>query len=103
MSTTGPPGRVPLTCLDGLEHLVPERVLATCVDGRYTAVCGRLVLPAALSVPGGRRCPLCWTPTGPAPVDHPEPERGRRLHPGARRLRSLHRRALARRRTPRRR
>jgi len=79
--------RVPLTCVDGLDHLVPDAVLAA-GDGRYTAVCGQVVLPAALSAPGGRGCPLCQLP---------ERERGRRRHPGARRLRSVQRRARARR------
>jgi hypothetical protein len=87
-----PSGRVLVTCLDGLDHLVPEPVLATATDGRYTAACGRIVLPAALLVPGGRRCPLCWTAAA-----HPEPERRRRRHREARRLRSIHRRARARR------
>jgi hypothetical protein len=87
-----PSGRVPVTCLDGLDHLVPEPVLAAAVDGRFSAACGRIVLPAALLVPGGRRCPLCWTVP-----DLSEPERGRRRRPEARRLRSIQRRARARR------
>jgi hypothetical protein len=86
---------VPVTGVDGLDHLVPEAILAAATDGRYTAACGRVVLPAALPVPGGRRCPLCWT--GRQAVDLPEPERGRRRHSGARRLRSIQRRARARR------
>lgn len=85
-----PSGRVSVTCLDGLDHLVSEPVLAGATDGRYPAACGRVVMPAALLVPNGRRCPLCWT-AGPTAL--PEPERGRRLHPEARRLRSIQRRA----------
>jgi hypothetical protein len=90
-------GRVPVTCLDGLDHLVPEPIVAAATDGRYTAVCGRVVLPDVLRAPNGRHCPLCW-----AAAPH-EPERRRRLHREARRLRSIQRRARARRRAARRR
>ena len=98
MAPTSPTGGVPVTCLDGFDHLVPEPVMASATDGRYAAACGRIVLPAALLAPAGPRCPLCWPATDdPRHPDRPEPERGRRRHPEARRLRSIQRRARARR------
>lgn len=52
---------VPMTCTgDGLDHRVSETSLSdACRSGRYRAVCGRLVIPAALVAPPGRVCPAC--------------------------------------------
>lgn len=45
---------------DGAAHyLVTDRGPGPAGDGRSQAVCGRVFLPAALSAPLGRPCPLC--------------------------------------------
>jgi hypothetical protein len=40
-------------------YLAVEPVPGTATDGKAYAVCGRVFLPAALSAPVGRPCPLC--------------------------------------------
>ena len=87
MSTPGHPGCVPITCQDGLDHLVPETMVARATDGRYTAMCHSVVLPAALLAPPAQRCPLCWAWAPAAP----SLGGGTSCRPWARRLRSIHR------------
>jgi hypothetical protein len=64
-----------MTCvLDGREHGVSDEAVAAGADhGRYRAVCGRVIVPASLTCPPGRRCPGCEAalgvlPTRPRPV-----------------------------------
>jgi hypothetical protein len=59
-------GFLPISCPDGRDHLVDERVLATSPDGRYRARCGEYVLSAALCTPPGRLCALCVPRSLPA-------------------------------------
>jgi hypothetical protein len=40
-------------------YLAVEPTIGMAADGKSYAVCGRVFLPAALSVPMGRQCPLC--------------------------------------------
>jgi hypothetical protein len=46
---------------DGFAHAVADPVLAAGAvsAGRFVAMCGRLVVPAALTAPPGRPCLLC--------------------------------------------
>lgn len=54
------PVHLSVTSVDGVDHLVPDAVIASCGTGRYLALCGTTFLPAAMTDPdGGRRCPLC--------------------------------------------
>ncbi len=75
-----------VTCAgDGRTHAVPHAVLAESLaagTGHCTAVCGHLVLPAALASPPGSRCVLCADATGAAT----EPRREARRRWGAARL-----------------
>lgn len=52
---------VSMTCTgDGLDHRVGDASLSDdCRSGRYRAVCGRLVIPAALVAPSGPPCLAC--------------------------------------------
>ena len=53
-------GTAQVTSLDGVNHRVPEAVIACCGTGRYQAVCGAFFMPAAMVGPDGTRdCPLC--------------------------------------------
>jgi hypothetical protein len=40
-------------------YLAVEAAPGMAADGKSYAVCGRVFLPAALSAPMGRPCPLC--------------------------------------------
>lgn len=56
--------RIPITCcLDGRAHDVTDENVAAgrTAGGRYQALCGHVVLPAALVAPIGRPCALCAT------------------------------------------
>ena len=53
------PAGVPVTCADGLDHLVAEAALANATNGVYPARCGSVVLVASMSAPDGRHCLLC--------------------------------------------
>jgi hypothetical protein len=44
---------------DGLEHLVAEDMMTIGNAGRYTGLCGRRVLAAALACPAGPPCSSC--------------------------------------------
>jgi hypothetical protein len=47
---------------DGLSHRVPQQVYDQCLasgEGRYLALCGRLVPAAALIIQPGPVCQLC--------------------------------------------
>lgn len=48
-------------CADGLAHAVPDATLAGVAtgQGRMLSVCGRLIVPGALTSPLGPPCPLC--------------------------------------------
>ena len=49
-----------VTSLDGVVHLVPDTVIATCDGSRYAATCGAAFMPAAMTEPDGAHdCPLC--------------------------------------------
>jgi hypothetical protein len=48
-----------VTSMDGLVHLVPDTVIATCNGGRYVAACGAAFIPAAMTEPDGADCHLC--------------------------------------------
>lgn len=49
-----------VTSSDGVVHLVPDAVIATCDGGRYAAACGAAFIPAAMTEPDGADdCPLC--------------------------------------------
>lgn len=50
---------VPVTAVDGLDHLVAEAAVATATNGRYVAKCGSVVLVDSMSAPAGRHCVLC--------------------------------------------
>jgi hypothetical protein len=52
-----------VTSLDGVVHLVPDAVIATCDAGLYVAACGATFMPAAMTEPDGTDdCPLCRAP-----------------------------------------
>lgn len=64
---------LPITCsLDGQAHdITDDNLTAGQHTGQYQAVCGHLVLAAALAAPIGRPCPACTAvsvtaTTGPA-------------------------------------
>lgn len=87
---------IPITCcLDGQAHdVTDESVAAGQHTGGYEALCGYVVLPAAMVAPVGRRCARCIAVSVPAhqriPTTGParRPRRGQRgwlwrlLHPG---------------------
>jgi hypothetical protein len=65
---------------DGYAHEVADPVLAAgaVAAGRFVALCGRLVVPAALTAPPGRPCLLCAaTPTEAADPPAGRHRRGR--------------------------
>lgn len=94
------------TCiLDGRCHLVSDEELAaalTAVQRRVSALCGRLVVPAALSTPDGRPCPACAAASGPSQrrrrrsrlLPMSAPDRGLERAIRVRRRRGRHRRGL---------
>ncbi|WP_214405560.1 hypothetical protein [Pseudonocardia lacus] len=48
---------------DDMAHLVAFRLYEEGLmsgEGRYTAMCGKAVLAAAMATAPGRRCPLYW-------------------------------------------
>jgi hypothetical protein len=57
-------------------YLAADRGSELSAVGKAQAVCGRVFLPAALTAPIGRPCPLCEAVLGL--VDGPEPARGGR-------------------------
>lgn len=75
---------LPLTDVDdGLTHAVTDEAFAT-GQGRYSAICGAEVCPAAATVPLGPACPGCLRilrrATDPVYVDVPAQWRGRHRH-----------------------
>lgn len=51
---------IPITCcLDGQAHDITDDNVAAGHDGHYQALCGHLVLAAALAAPVGRPCASC--------------------------------------------
>jgi hypothetical protein len=54
---------VSVTCVaDGRCHAVPDAEIAIGVthrSGRYSAVCGHVVIPAPMVAPDGEFCPAC--------------------------------------------
>lgn len=51
---------VEVTSLRGVVHLVPDAAIAGSDTGRYTAACGAVFMPAAMTEPDGTdACPLC--------------------------------------------
>jgi hypothetical protein len=61
---TGAPRAVVVTAIDGLDHLVPDTVLARSRDGSYPAACGSTITGAPLAAAPGPACPLCGPPPG---------------------------------------
>lgn len=53
---------VPMTCvLDNREHAVTDSHVALVLDGRYTAICGHVVVSDSLTAPPGHPCRSCLT------------------------------------------
>ncbi|MGH3764552.1 MAG: hypothetical protein ACRDS0_05215 [Pseudonocardiaceae bacterium] len=51
---------IPITCcVDGQSHDIPDGNVTAGHDGHYQALCGHLVLAAALAAPVGRPCASC--------------------------------------------
>jgi len=65
------------TCiLDGHCHLVAPDAMAaalTAAQRHVPALCGRLVVPAALGAPDGRACPACAATAGPSRAERRRP------------------------------
>jgi hypothetical protein len=64
-------GYLVISCPDGRDHLVDERLVATSPHGRFLARCGEYVISTAMGVPPGRDCPICM----PRPAPPREPRR----------------------------
>lgn len=63
---------VKVTSLGGVVHLVPDAAIAGSETGRYTASCGAVFMPAAMTEPDGTdACLLCR-------AEHAPPARRRR-------------------------
>jgi hypothetical protein len=74
-----------MTCVDTLDHVITDAAMCVGMSagfGEYRAVCGVVVLPAAMVAPPGRCCPRCSSrlrhPASPSPVRRERRQRHRR-------------------------
>lgn len=60
---------IPVTAAgDGIEHEISDEAMTSGhPGGRYQALCGELIAPAALTEPPGRPCPGCAVELNPLP------------------------------------
>lgn len=66
-SRAGHPARM-TAAGDGLEHeITPDELSAGRAPGRYRALCGAVITPAALTVPAGVPCRACAVESAPVP------------------------------------
>lgn len=69
--------------VDGMDHAVTDQNMATGIcagDGRYTGLCGSVVISDALIAPPGRLCPRCDQQMHPTSRQHRGGSRRRGCH-----------------------